>query len=269
MGDITVLNDVVYGNHERQKLDIYLPENPKSEEGIILFIHGGGWNEGDKSGHHPDVEFYSRRGYISAAMNYRFVSDNITVFDELDDIAAALDAIKQECSGFGFSVNRVILSGGSAGGHLALLYAYTRMKSAKVKPIAACVYCPPVKCWSKDFLLGISGEFEDWKYDILSKCCGCRLTKETFMNYDEQNALKRMSAYEYVSAESVPTAIFHGKKDELVPFEHTFDILALLDKYKVKNDLLVYENSGHALDKDPQMKDASRAVIETYAGIYL
>ncbi len=269
MAEIIILNDVQYGNHERQKLDIYLPEKPKSEKGVILFIHGGGWNQGDKSGHHPDTELFSERGYICATMNYRFVSEEINIFDELDDISSALKAIKVECGKYGFDVEKVILSGGSAGGHLSLMYAYTRKWESPVEPVAACVYCPPVKCWSADFLLGISGEFEDWKYEILSKCCGVKLNKSSFLNETEQVALRKISPYEYASEDCVPTAIFHGKKDELVPFVHTLDILALLSKLNVKNDLLVYENSGHALDKDSEMLPQTRVMIENYADMYL
>lgn len=50
----TVLNDISYGSHKRQKADIYIPQKIKSDSGIILFIHGGGWSQGDKSAHHTD-----------------------------------------------------------------------------------------------------------------------------------------------------------------------------------------------------------------------
>ena len=52
----TVLKDISYGNHERQKTDIFIPKTVKSDSGLILFVHGGGWTEGDKSFHHKDSE---------------------------------------------------------------------------------------------------------------------------------------------------------------------------------------------------------------------
>lgn len=262
------LNDIPYGNHERQKVDIFIPEKPKSDSGLILFIHGGGWSDGDKSGHHVDTKHFCNLGYICAAMNYRFVTNEISIFDELDDITSAMKKIKETCSQHGYNIDKSVLSGGSAGGHLSVMYAYTRKDEAPVKPVAACVWCPPVNCYSPDFLLGISGEFESWKYEILSKCCGYKLTKDTFLSPDEQAALKRISPKEYVSPDCVPTAVFQGKHDELVPYEHIIDFLAMLENAEVRNSLLVYENSGHALKDDPETAEKSKEIINEYAEKY-
>ncbi|MBR3768190.1 MAG: alpha/beta hydrolase [Clostridia bacterium] len=262
------LNDISYGNHERQKVDIFIPKNVKSDFGIILFIHGGGWHSGDKSVHHGDAQHFCNLGYICATMNYRFVSDDINVFDELDDITSALKIIKDKCAQYGFNIEKLILSGGSAGGHLSLLYAYTRKKEAPIIPVAACVYCPPVNCNAPDFLLGIKGEFEDWKYEILSKCCGFQINKVDFFNKEQQTALKKISPEEYVSEISVPTAVFHGKFDELVPLEHIHNFVRKLNEAGIKNNLLIYENSDHALDKDHDTALQAKNIINDYAQMY-
>ena len=263
-----VLSDIPYGNHERQKLDILIPENAKCKSGVILFIHGGGWVEGDKSVHIEDARHFSDLGYISATMNYRYVSENTSVFDELDDITQALKAIKNECKKHGFNLKKLLLSGGSAGAHLALLYAYTRKKESPILPVAVCPYCPPVDCSAPDFLLGISGEFEDWKYSVLSKCCGIEINKATLLEPEQQSALKKISPQEYVSETCVPTAIFHGGLDEFIPFSHIEKFISILNKNGVKNDLLIYENSGHALDNDPDKSIQALGIIKKYAEMY-
>jgi len=193
-----ILHDIPYGSHERHKLDIFIPENLKSDSGIILFIHGGGWHEGDKSIHHADAQFFCNQGYVCATMNYRFVADNISVFNELDDITSALKTVKMKCSEYGINAEKLILSGGSAGGHLSLLYAYTRKGESPVKPVAVCVYCPPVSFTKPDFLYGISSNFDDWKFGLLSKCCGLRVTKDDFLNPPQQEALNKISPENYV-----------------------------------------------------------------------
>ena len=268
MDNFIVLKDIPYGSHERHKLDIFIPEAPKSNSGVILFIHGGGWVQGDKSGHHHDNDFFVKSGYITATMNYRYVDENTTVFDELDDITEALKTIKTECKKHGFNIEKSILSGGSAGSHLALLYAYAKAEQAPVTPVAVCVYCPPVDCAKPDFLLGISGEFEEWKYGVLSKCCGVKINRENLMNTQQQEALKKISPQEYVSEKCVPTAIFHGRIDELIPFSHIENFINTLTEKGIKNDLLIYENSGHALDKDPEVAQQTRVVIQDYAEMY-
>lgn len=266
--DKAVLSDIVYGNHERHRVDIFLPEKVKCKNGIILFIHGGGWHDGDKTIHYPDAEYFSDRGYICATMNYRFVSDDLSVFNELDDITSALKSIKEKCAEYGFNIEKVILSGGSAGGHLSLLYAYTRILEAPLKPVAVCVYCPPVTFGEPDFLMGIYDEFKEWKFWLLSKCCAFNVSENTLLNPDSQEALMKISPISYVSKESIPTAVFYGKSDELIPVWHIEKFLNLLKEKGVKYDALLYENSGHALDKDPEIKGKSRDTIEDYAKMY-
>lgn len=261
-------SDISYGSHVRQKVDIFIPQKVKSDSGIILFIHGGGWTQGDKTAHHEDARFFCNLGYISASMNYRYVSENINVFDELDDITSALNTIKAKCAKSGFDIRKSILSGGSAGAHLALLYAYTRKAESVVTPVAVCAYCPPVNCAKPDFLLGISGEFEDWKFEVLSKCCGAAITKNDLLNIRQQTELRRISPEFYVSADCVPTAVFCAKHDELVPLDHIEGFMALLDNAGVKNSFLLYENSGHAMDKDPETAFKAKEIIANYAEIY-
>ncbi len=268
MDKVTVLNDISYGAHERHRLDIFIPESVKHKEGIILFIHGGGWQDGDKTIHHPDAEYFCERGIICASMNYRFVTDELTVFDELDDISEALEALKGKCSELGFEIKKLILSGGSAGGHLSLFYAYTRKERAPVRLVAACVYCPPVIFGEPDFLMGISGEFEEWKYKVISKCCGFPVTKETLSYVEVQNALMNISPINYVNKQCIPTAVFYGKNDELVPVGHIEKFLLSLKNNGVKHDALLFKNSNHALDRDPEAKIESRNIIESYAERY-
>lgn len=262
-----ILKDVAYGSHERQKADIFIPQ--KSEScGLILFIHGGGWTEGDKSAHESDALYFCNLGYLSASINYRFVSDDISVFEELEDIALALTVIKEKAAEYGIFAEKLILSGGSAGAHLSLLYAYTRREVSPIVPVAVCAYCPPVSCEKTDFLFGISEEFDDWKYGLLSKCCKCQIEKSNFLSEEQQTSLRKISPSEYVSCDCVPTAVFHGRYDDLVPIGHTYEFLKLLSENKVTNDLLVYENSGHTLDKDPETDLKAKEIIQAYAEKY-
>ena len=268
MDGFVFLEDIAYGNADRHRLDMFMPEKVKTQSGIILFIHGGGWVEGDKSVHRPDAEYFCKKGYVSASINYRYVTENINVADVIDDVTAALKKIKSVCGDYGMNTEKVIISGGSAGAHLSLLYAYTKSSISPLTPVAACVYCPAVNCYAGDFLMGISGEFEDWKYEVLSKCCGVKISKDNFADELQQKVLKNISPMEYVSSSSVPTAVFAGKEDALVPFSHIEKFIAQLDAAGIKNDLVVYEKSGHALDKDPEAAQQAKNVIEEYARLY-
>lgn len=260
-----MLKDIPYGNHERHKIDIFFPQEAVCNSGVIFYIHGGGWTSADKSVHHPDCEHFCNLGYICATMNYRYVDGNTTVYDELDDITQALTTVKKICAENGFAIKKVLLTGGSAGAHLALMYSYTRRNESPLEIACTFAYCPPVRMESPDFLLGISGEFEDWKYSVLSACCGIEINKENLLCEKQQTALKKISPVTYVTKNCVPTSVFHGVKDELVPFEHAVEFIKLLSEKGVENDFLIYENSGHAQDKDPDKVIESKKIIKKYA----
>lgn len=261
--NVTILKDVPYGEHERHRIDIYIPESPVKKSGFVLIIHGGGWQSGDKTVHSQDCEYWSGLGYMCGTMNYRYVSENINIFDELDDITSALIAVKGKCAEHGFDVSELVLSGGSAGAQLSLMYAYTKAAESPIKPAAAFVYCPPADCSADDFLLGASGEFEGWKYDIMSKCCGVKITKENFGSETSQAALKRISPISYVSAECVTTAVCHGRKDELVPYNQALTLMNALKEKNISRALITYENSGHALDRDEKTAAEAKKLMES------
>lgn len=268
MGTHTIEN-VPYGNHERHRLDLYFPENVKFANGVIVYIHGGGWHSGDKSMHYKDCVYFCNLGFICASLNYRFVSSEISVLDELADINSALETIKVKCSEHGFVVKNAVICGESAGGHLSLLYAYTRTINASIKPAAVCVYCPPSDFSKSDFLSGLSSEFDDWKFDLLSKCCGAVISKEDFFTSKQQQALINISPLNYLSADCVPTAIFHGANDELVPLGHTLQLINSLNEFGVKNELIIFKNSGHSLKDDADCSVTAKECIRKYAELYL
>ena len=266
--NFVVLENVSYGSHERHIIDIYIPKSVTAPKGFMLFIHGGGWHDGDKDKHFDDCEYFSSKGYLCGTMNYRFVSEELTIFDELDDITLALKKVKAVCAEYGYNIDGVLLSGVSAGGHLSLMYAYTRMDTAPVKPVAVCAYCPPPNCAKPDFLIGIADKFVEWKHEILSKCCGYRVTKENLLSDQSQGALMKISPENYVCAQCVPTAVFYGKYDELVPVGHIEFFLELLEKNGVVHQGLLFENSNHSLKDDPEAKAESMNIIDAYAKRY-
>ena len=269
--NMTVLWDVPYGSHERHRVDIYIPDTPETREGLILIIHGGGWRQGDKSILAPDTRYRCECGFICAAMNYRFVSENVSVSDELDDITEAMKAVKTVCAQHGCNLTRVMFSGGSAGAHLSMLYAYTRANESPLTPAALFCFCPPVDCAAPDFLIGIKGEFEDWKYEVLSDCCGVKITKQNYLSAPSQKALKGISPLSYIDSDSarIPVAVCQGKLDDIVPRGQVISFINELEKRGVPCDFISYENSGHALDKDPGKAEQANTLLTDYARRFL
>lgn len=132
-----VLRNLPYGDHERQKLDVYLPPAPKNAP-IILMVHGGGWVENDKA--HPTVvvnkgRHYLGQGLIYVSMNYRYAPE-VTPLAQAQDVLSGLVFVQRNARKWGGNPDRIILMGHSAGGHLVSLVSSdpSAMKIKELKP---------------------------------------------------------------------------------------------------------------------------------------
>lgn len=109
-----------YGSAEKQAFDFY-PAPSGGRPGLIVFIHGGGWSKGDKSmGTKNKASHYNAMGYAFASLNYRLVPETDPA-GQAADVALALAALRAKSDSLGFDPDRIILTGHSAGAHLAAL----------------------------------------------------------------------------------------------------------------------------------------------------
>lgn len=111
--------DVAYGNHERQKLDIYAPENASGLP-VMLYIHGGAWKIGNKRLVDNKPQFFTSQNWIFVSANYRLLPDGKHPTN-VQDVASALAWLHDNIEKHGGSADRIILCGFSAGAHLAAL----------------------------------------------------------------------------------------------------------------------------------------------------
>lgn len=124
-----MVEDVAYGEDPAQKLDLYLQgswvgepryfDRAPETRPTLLFIHGGGWILGDKTGQDPWLLPFVQRGWHVVNMTYRLGPG--TAPAAVDDTICALKWLVDNAPEYGFDPDRVVVSGGSAGGHLALV----------------------------------------------------------------------------------------------------------------------------------------------------
>ena len=260
--------NLAYGTHERQVLDLYMPENVQGDIGLVLLIHGGAWIAGDKEGYKGALEYASTSlGVAAAAINYRYLGNGVTIHEILDDIDAALSAVKEKGERVGLNINKVLLTGSSAGAHLSMLYAYSRDESAPVKPVAVVSDCGPTDLTDEAFYINNALGDAEAIADLLSLCIGIDFSYAQRAEYAEE--IKAVSPIYYVDENTVPTVINHGKQDNIVPFSNATAIVEKFKEYGVKYDFNIYPNSGHGLDNDPDARDISDALTHEYIKTYL
>ncbi|MEM9018670.1 MAG: alpha/beta hydrolase, partial [Verrucomicrobiota bacterium] len=113
--------DLAYGEHERNRLDLYEPPQASSAP-IMVYVHGGGWRKGDKSRVGEKAEFFTKRGWVFASVNYRLLPDGAHP-SNVNDVAAAIAWIHGNADEFGANPDELFLMGHSAGAHLVALVA--------------------------------------------------------------------------------------------------------------------------------------------------
>jgi acetyl esterase/lipase len=119
---------VAYGKHERQVLDFYQAKSDKPTP-MVLFIHGGGWRNGDKNGV-GDVKPYLDAGISVASINYRYTQNGVEdkvvppVQAPLGDAARALQFIRSKSAEWNIDKKRIGATGGSAGACSSLWLAF-------------------------------------------------------------------------------------------------------------------------------------------------
>lgn len=266
--------NVAYGSDERQVLDLYLPKDSDGEVGLFFYIHGGAWIFGNKDDYFDNIQdICEEYGYAAAAINYRYISDTVSIHDIADDIDLALEKIKSIGEENGITINKALFTGVSAGGHLAMFYAYSRRETAPITPVAVVNNCGPTDLTDDNYYynsdLGVNGELGSFETisDIFSKGCGKRFTYET--RHSAKAELLAVSPISYVDENTVPTVINHGQKDTIVPFSNAQALVNKLKQCGVKYDFNVYPNSGHTLSDDKASKKAANKLLEEYMLTYL
>ncbi|MCC6682659.1 MAG: alpha/beta hydrolase [Phycisphaeraceae bacterium] len=113
--------DLAYGEYERQKLDLYLTDS--SPTGLVLFIHGGSFLHGDKSGISATaIQKLHEHGIHVASINYRY-SSKAAYPAPMHDAARAVQFLRLHADEYGIDPTRISVWGESAGGGIALWLA--------------------------------------------------------------------------------------------------------------------------------------------------
>lgn len=260
--DGTVITDIVYDEQKNLKYDLYLPAKAEKDKpvGAMLFIHGGGWRTGRKSDMSFACKRFAKEGYVTATMQYSLVTKekNPTFFGMLNDIGKCLEHMRLKAAEEHYPVKAVALSGISAGGHLSMLYAYSRAKTSPI-PIAFVFQ----QVGPSSFEKGTWTNHPEWDYGLVVGGSGVAMSKEDYESGKMADVVKTISPAMWVDENTVPTIAAYGGKDELVPATHAAKIREALETHHVPHVFILYPNSGHMLCDDPDCaKQYRQAILE-------
>jgi acetyl esterase/lipase len=235
--------DVSYGTFLTSKMDVYLPENRNKRTPFVILIHGGAWTLGVKEWNREMQDSLLTKGIGSANLNYRFADDNQVHFPQiLADIDSAVNYCINHAVDWNTRKESFIVSGTSAGGHLALLYAFTTDK--KINGVVA--NCPPTDLTDTALL---NYEKEIGILPAIEKMAGANYS---FGQPLPQEFTKASPLYH---VKNIPTLLIHGTADKTVPYLQSVKLNKELASKKVPHKLLSVPGADHDLMlHDPQTK---------------
>jgi acetyl esterase/lipase len=121
--DMQIIRNVAYGPEQRHRLDVWRTSTTPKDAPVIFYIHGGAWTFGDKREQgRPMLHEFVGRGWVAVACNYRLAPRH-TWPAQIEDVTRTLAWIKKYIANYGGDPERIVVAGGSAGGHLAALLA--------------------------------------------------------------------------------------------------------------------------------------------------
>jgi acetyl esterase/lipase len=240
----------VADNYEA-KLDVYYPPGAKAAVPVVMAIHGGGWIEGTKEASILNILPYLQMGFAVVNVEYRLAKVSLAPA-AVEDCLCALHWIGRNAQKYHFDLSKVIVTGESAGGHLALATAMI--------PTAAGF---ENECASDDDVDSKrhKGQWTDPRPKVAAVINWYGITDVADMlqgpdirSYavtwlgsapNREDLARRISPLTYVRGGLPPVLTIHGDADRVVPFSHAIRLRDALNKAGVRNRLLSIPGGDH------------------------
>lgn len=226
------LENISYGDNPYQKMDVYLPANRTEDTKVFVMVHGGGWNAGDKADFKASYDWLYQV-FPNAAIiniNYRLGTLGEPGYDmQIDDIKKAITEIRKPYYNVG---KDLFMVGSSAGGHLAMMYAYRHDTELKVKGV--CNFVGPVDFTDSAYLNN-----QEMAYGLIYL-----IGPYTYASNPEK--WRSVCPVNYIKANSAPTISFYGEVDDLIPNTQMDLLNAKLTEKGVVHQSTMYPGEGHS-----------------------
>lgn len=247
--NLEATRSIVHATHDRieLQLDVIRSRDFQSTKPApaVIFLHGGAWRDGRRDAPNPVQFELARRGFICVQASYRF-SQEALFPAQLHDARSAVRWTLANADAWGIDRNRIGIWGMSAGGHLALLTAYAPaafpepgLEPVRVQAVAAVM--PTTD------LLSIY-RFRMNQKNVRADLVGPASPEAQLLggNPEERVELARQaSPVNWVSNDDPPTWLVHGVRDDTVPYQQSRTLASLLDRAKVRNNLVLLAGLGH------------------------
>lgn len=235
----TVRPNIVYGvqNNYETKLDVYQRRDVTGPQPTIIYIHGGGWVGGTKEGALMSLMPYFEMGWNVVNVEYRMerVSPAPAA---VEDCLCALRFVAAHAKEYNIDTARLVTTGDSAGGHLALTTGMIPQSAGLDRQ------CPGPELPKVAAILDWYGITD--VNDLLDGPNQKSYAVQWLGSLPDKEAIaKRVSPLEYVRPGLPPILMIQGDADPVVPYSHSVRLKEALDKAGVPNELVTIPGGKH------------------------
>ena len=229
------------------KLDVYLADDRSKVRPVVLHFHGGGWVAGSRESSALAALPWMQMGFTVVNVSYR-LGNTALAPAAVEDALCALQWVGRNAKTYNFDLSKVVTTGNSAGGHLALTTAMipgdsplTNQCAANEPTWSGPYQNPAPKVAAVVNWFGIT--------DVADTLQGPNVRSYAvawFGSMPGREALARaVSPLSYVRAGGPAVFTIHGDADPLVPYAHGVRLKTALDKAGVKNVLYTDKDGKH------------------------
>jgi acetyl esterase/lipase len=267
------ITDLSYGKGSENKFDLYLPaDNKRKAYGLVVYIHPGGFTSGDKADDKELLQWLCSKGYVAASINYTLATEKnpgANVYTQSMDIRRAMPVVVKEARKHGYNITEMAIGGGSAGGTLAMLYAYRDATTSPipVKMLFECV--GPSSFYSEDWTPYGTDKDPKAAAGLFSMLLGKKINPNLFGTAAYDSIMKPISAYMWVDSLSVPTVCAYGSYDKVCPFLSSRHLIKALKDNHVPFQYFEATHSGHGLQNDTDVYAAYMQTVSDWLDKYL
>lgn len=262
-----IINDINYADDQnpRHTLLLVIPDQPSNQPlPLLVFIHGGGWKNGEKKSGLKKLAPLLDGAIAGASINYR-LSEEAQWPAQIHDCKAAIRWLRAHAKEYNIDPEKIGVYGNSAGGHLALMLGVSSSSLQHEGKI---------------------GEHTDQSSSVRCVIDGFGPTnlltmgKTSKMNHDAPRSAESLlvggplqeskeiarfaSPLVYVNPQSSPTLILHGDRDPIVPFEQSYSMAEELKKNGVICFLVKVEGAEHGFPVNGVLRERMSQFLTRY-----
>ncbi len=237
------------------QLNMARPKNPKGPLPCILCIHGGGFRAGKRESYDNLVRTLAGEGFAAVTISYR-LAPQYRFPAAVHDTKAAVRWLRANATRYGIDPQRIGVTGGSAGGHLAQFLGVT----GDVKEFEGEGGNPGVSS-RVNCVVNVYGPSDFTK--SYGKSVDAAEVLPLFLGGNLETALQahiRSSPLNWVSPNAAPTLCIHGTEDKYVAHEQAVWLVERLKHCGVEAELLTLQGAGHGF-KGKDAETADRALV--------